>query len=140
MNIWVNGCFDILHTGHLDLLWYAKRYETNGASFLYTITQNRVIVGIDSDERVKQLKGDDRPINNQHDRAKMLGNLVMVDSVVIFHNDDELRKFIEVFEVDYMVTGDDYQDKVIIGAECTKSGVVYFPKNDKSSTNIIKKN
>jgi len=97
-------------------------------------------VGIDSDERVKQLKGDDRPINNQHDRAKMLGNLVMVDSVVIFHNDDELRKFIEVFEVDYMVTGDDYQDKVIIGAECTKSGVVYFPKNDKSSTNIIKKN
>ena len=139
MNIWVNGVFDILHTGHLDLLWYAKRYNTDGMDFPDVMRANRLTVGIDSDARVKWLKGDKRPINNQQDRAKMLGNLVMVDSVVIFHSDKELRQFIEIFESDYLVIGDDYRDKLIIGAECTKSGVIYFPKNDKSTTNIIEK-
>lgn len=69
----------------------------------------------------------------------MLGNLVMVDSVVIFHSDKELRKFIEIFKSDYLVIGDDYRDKLIIGAECTKHGVIYYPKNDKSTTDIIEK-
>lgn len=139
MNIWVNGVFDILHTGHLDLLWYAKCYNTEGMHLPDAMAKNRLVVGIDSDDRVKWLKGDDRPINKQYDRAKMLGNLVMVDSVVIFHNDDELRKFITTFESDYLVIGDDYRDKLIIGAECTKSGVIYFPKNEKSTTDIINK-
>ena len=139
MNIWVNGVFDILHAGHLDLLWYAKQYNTEELAFPNAMKHNRLVVGIDSDNRVKRLKGDNRPINNQYDRAKMLGNLVMVDNVVIFHNDDELRKFIEIFETDYLIIGDEYRNKTVIGAECTKSGVVYYPKNDKSSTDIINK-
>ena len=139
MNIWVNGVFDILHTGHLDLLWYAKRYNTEGLGFPDVMKANRLVVGIDTDERVKWLKGDKRPINDQYDRNKMLSNLVMVDSVVMFGSDDELRKFITTFDIDYLVIGDDYRDRVIIGAECTKSGVVYFPKNQKSTTNIIEK-
>ena len=70
--IFVNGTFDILHSGHLALLNYAK---TLGSS---------LTVAIDSDKRVKQLKGTNRPINNQIDRANMLINLKAVDNVYIF--------------------------------------------------------
>lgn len=141
MNIWVNGCFDILHTGHIDLLWYAKLYETKGKLLLYSerLKENRLYVGIDSDDRVKFLKGDERPINTAHDRVKMLANLKMVDSVVIFHDDNELRYFIKNFDIDYMVIGDHYKDKVIIGAECTKEGVIYYPVDNRSTTSIIEK-
>src|ERR1035437_353627 len=101
MNIWVNGCFDILHTGHLDLLWYAKLYENNEIPLF--MGKNKLFVGIDSDERVKWLKGDKRPINDMYTRAKMLTNLKMIDSVVIFNSDDEMRYFIKNFDIDYMV-------------------------------------
>jgi len=131
MNIWVNGCFDILHTGHIDLFWFAKLYETEGLSYPDALVRNNLFVGTDSDERVKMLKGDNRLINDVYDRMKMLSNLKMIDSVVMFHDDDELRYFIKTFEIDYLVIGDDYKDKLIIGAECTKSGVVYYPKNKK---------
>lgn len=139
MNIWVNGCFDILHTGHIDLLWYAKLYGTEGLSYPDAIAANDLYVGTDSDARVKMLKGEDRPINDVYDRMKMLENLKMINSVVMFHNNKELEYFIKTFEIDYLVIGDDYKDKRIIGAEFTKNGVVYYPKNDKSTTNIINK-
>ena len=135
MNIWVNGCFDILHTGHLDLLKYAKEYDE---SKLFDRT-NKLYVGIDSDERVKMLKGDKRPINDQFFRAKMLSSLKWVDSVVIFNSDDEMRYFIKEFNIDYMVIGDQYKDKTVIGAECAKSGVIYYPTDSRSTTNIIDK-
>ena len=135
MNIWVNGCFDILHTGHLDLLKYAKEYNQ---SKLFDRT-NKLYVGIDSDERVKMLKGDKRPINDQFTRAKMLSAIKWVDSVVIFSSDDEMRYFITTFETDYLIIGDHYKDKVVIGAECAKSGVIYYPTDNRSSTNIIDK-
>lgn len=137
MNIWTNGCFDILHTGHLDLLWYAKLYENHDIPLF--MGKNRLFVGIDSDERVKQLKGDKRPINDSFHRGRMLMDLKMVDSVVIFHDDDELRYFITKFEIDYMVIGDQYKDKTVIGAECAKHGVIYYPTDERSTTNIIEK-
>lgn len=141
MNIWVNGCFDILHTGHIDLLWHAKLYNTKGKLLLYSerFKENRLYVGIDSDDRVKQLKGDNRPINDEFARRKMLANLMMVDSVVTFQDEDELRFYIKEFEIDYIVVGDQYKDKVVIGAECTKKGVIYYPVDDRSTTNIIEK-
>jgi len=135
MNIWVNGCFDILHTGHLDLLKYAKEYDE---SKLFDRT-NKLYVGIDSDDRVKMLKGNNRPINDQFFRAKMLGAIKWVDSVVIFNSDDEMRHFITKFETDYLIIGDQYKDKVVIGAECAKHGVIYYPTDQRSSTNIIEK-
>jgi len=135
MNIWVNGCFDILHTGHLDLLKYAKEYNE---SKLFDRT-NKLYVGIDSDDRVKMLKGSNRPINDQFFRAKMLGAIKWVDSVVIFNSDDEMRHFITKFETDYLIIGDQYKDKVVIGAECAKQGVIYYPTDQRSSTNIIEK-
>ena len=139
MNIWVNGCFDILHTGHIDLFWYAKLYDTKGMPYEASMEANKLIVGVDTDDRVKMLKGNDRPINTVHDRVKILNNLKMIDSVVFFHDDDELRYFIEYFKTDYMVLGDQYEDKLVIGAECSKLGVIYYPTDKRSSTNIIKK-
>lgn len=140
MNIWVNGCFDLLHVGHIDLLWYAKLYKTEGLTYQEAIKMNHLYVGIDSDERVRFLKGDKRPINEMYDRVKMLENLMMVDSVVIFHNEIEMEYFIKSFQIDYMVIGDQYKDKHVVGAEFAKQGVIYYPvTNGKSSTNIIEK-
>lgn len=139
MNIWVNGCFDILHIGHLDLFWYAKLYQTKGLSYHAAMEANNLHVGIDTDDRVKMLKGEGRPINNVHDRVKMLANLKMIDSVVFFHDDEEMRYFIKKFKTDYLVVGDHYKDKVVIGAECAKFGVIYYPTDERSSSNIIEK-
>lgn len=139
MNIWVNGCFDIIHSGHIDLLWYAKLYGIEGLGYQEAMRVNTLYVGLDSDERVKFLKGDKRPINNIDTRVKIMSNLKMVDSVVIFHDDDELRYFIKIFNIDYMVIGDQYKDKLVIGAECAKSGVIYYPTDERSSTSIIEK-
>lgn len=141
MNIWVNGCFDLLHVGHIDLLWFAKLYGTKHITNRAIAQQmNHLYVGIDSDERVKFLKGDKRPINGMYDRVKMLENLMMVDSVVIFHNEIEMEYFIKSFQIDYMVIGDQYKDKHVVGAEFAKQGVIYYPvTNGKSSTNIIEK-
>jgi len=139
MNIWVNGCFDILHTGHIDLLWYAKLYETKGIQYQEAMKENTLYVGVDSDERVKMLKGEERPINTALDRVKMLSNLKMVDSVVIFHDEKELKYFIKEFDIDYMVIGDQYMDKVVVGGEWTKEGVIFYPTDERSSTSIIQK-
>jgi len=141
MNIWINGVFDILHTGHIDLFWYAKLYDTDGKcdNFTDVMKVNKLFVGIDSDDRVKMLKGDKRPINNVHDRVKMLSNLKMIDSVVFFHDEEEMRYFIKTFDIDYMVLGDHYKDKRVVGAECPKFGVIYYPTDQRSSTNIIEK-
>ena len=139
MNIWVNGVFDILHTGHIDLLWYAKLYGVEGLGYHEAMKANKLFVGTDSDARVKMLKGDKRPINTAGDRLKMLSVLKMVDSATIFHDDEELRYFITNFETDYLVIGDQYRDKVVIGAECAKQGVIYYPTDERSSTGIIEK-
>ncbi len=134
MNIWVSGCFDILHTGHLRLLKYAKDY---GGSI--DPEHNILYVGIDSDERVRMLKGDKRPVNDQFDRARMVSGLKPVDSVVIFNDEDELKNFIKVFNIDYIIAGDHYKDKIIVGAELAKHGVVYYPTDERSTTGIIER-
>ena len=130
MIVWVNGCFDILHTGHLELLECAKN--------LYNV-RNYLIVGIDSDRRVKELKGEKRPINNENDRQRMLESLRFVDNVVIFDSDTDLRKQILAHGVDFMVVGNEYEDKEVIGIENSKKGCVYYPIDERSTTNIIDK-
>ena len=139
MNIWVNGCFDILHSGHIDLLWFAKMFDTNHNSTVSPLKQNKLYVGLDSDKRVKQLKGDKRPINDIETRVKIMSNLKMVDEVVIFHDDEDLRYFIKGYSIDYIIVGDHYRDKEVIGSENAKRGVMFYPTNNKSTTNIIEK-
>lgn len=122
--IFVNGTFDILHRGHLELLAYAKSL----GDFL--------IVAIDSDRRVQELKGPTRPINNQEERLVMLNAIRWVDQVYVFDTDNDLRKLIA--ECDIMVKGDDYRGKPIVGEEVCRR-LVFFEKLDGySTTNKIK--
>ena len=102
--VFVNGTFDLLHRGHLDLLNYAKSLG------------EYVIVGIDSDERVKQMKGSSRPINCLMDRAHMLANLKSVDEVRFFGSDKELEGLVKEVKPDIMVVGADWKGKSVIGS------------------------
>ena len=102
--VFVNGTFDVLHRGHLDLLNYAKSLG------------EYVVVGIDSDERVKQMKGSSRPINCLMDRAHMLANLKSVDEVRFFGNDKELENLVKDVKPDIMVVGSDWKGKSVIGS------------------------
>ena len=124
--IFVNGTFDIVHIGHIKLLEYARSYSN---SF--------VLVAVDSDVRVKQLKGYNRPINSQHDRLNLLAALKFVDRVEIFDTDQELIDLIKDFEPDIMVKGSDYQGKPIIGAEYCKEIKFYDRLGNYSTTNKI---
>ena len=99
-----NGCFDILHQGHL----YSLAETAKEADFL--------IVGLNSDASVKRLKGADRPINNTHDRALILANLLLVDMVVIFEEDTPLE-LISSLLPDVLVKGGDYTIETIVGAK-----------------------
>jgi D-beta-D-heptose 7-phosphate kinase/D-beta-D-heptose 1-phosphate adenosyltransferase len=136
MNIWVNGCFDILHVGHLNLLEYAKSLADPKSKYLRL---NRLIVGIDSDKRVKELKGGNRPINDENDRKRMLEALAVVDEVVIYDTEEQMCDFITNFRIDYMVIGEEYKNKRVLCRECSENDVVFFLKDEKSSTNIIEK-
>lgn len=137
MNIWVNGCFDILHTGHIDLLWYAKNYTDDVEP--HTVVLNKLYVGLDSDERVKQLKGDNRPINDINTRIKIMKNLRMVDDVFMFGSDSELRQLVKLLKIDYMIVGNQYRNKEVIGRENAKWGVVFYPVDERSTTDIIER-
>ena len=122
--IWTNGCFDILHVGHLRLLEYAK----SRGDFL--------TVGIDSDSRVRELKGKNRPINNEFSRMKMLEAIRWVDNVVVFSSDKELEQLIRLTS-DLMIIGSDYQNKRVVGSQYSK--VEFFDRvDDYSTTDIIK--
>ena len=118
----VNGTFDVIHPGHLALLNYAKSL----GDFL--------IVAIDSDSRVSELKGPQRPINPQDERKLLLENLKAVDQVVVFNSSSELVDIVKQCAI--MVKGSDYRGRSVIGeANCQ---VIYFERiNEYSSTKKI---
>ena len=123
--VWVNGCFDILHDGHLDLLEYAS-------------SLGELHIGIDCDLRVRKLKGIGRPVNSQTFRKRILKSLKYVKKVYIFELDQELRQITKKLKPDFMVIGSDYIDKTIIGAENIKE-IVFYQKTYHSTSYIIKK-
>lgn len=125
MKIFVNGTFDVLHRGHLELLNYAKGL----GDFL--------LVGIDSDERVKEKKGLTRPIHNQEERKFLLENLKSVDSVDIFSSDKELEEMIKSFKPDIMVVGSDWKDKSVIGSYYAANLIFFERIGDYSTTKTI---
>ncbi|NBX28073.1 MAG: D-glycero-beta-D-manno-heptose 1-phosphate adenylyltransferase [Chitinophagia bacterium] len=128
--VFTNGCFDILHHGHLDLL--AKAANCG----------NLLIVGINSDASVKRLKGPERPINTEQDRAFQIASLLCVDAVFIFDEDTPLES-IEALQPDTLVKGGDYSIATIVGAQETmvrggKVEIIPFVEG-YSTTSIIKK-
>jgi rfaE bifunctional protein nucleotidyltransferase chain/domain len=127
MKIIVNGTFDILHRGHVELLEHAKSL----GEFL--------LVCIDTDERVKELKGANRPINNQNDRAFMLQGLKCVDAVWTFNSEKDLEQICEMYQADIMVKGKDYEGKRIVGAEHCKEIKLVELVDGYSTTNIIQR-
>lgn len=125
--VWVNGTFDIVHLGHIQMLKKAKELG------------DILIVGIDSDKRVKELKGNDRPINTLISRLELIGAIKYVDEVYSFSSDEQLEILIKTLQPDIMVIGEEYKDKKIIGKEFVKE-IVFFPKMEGfSSSHIINK-
>lgn len=122
--IWVNGCFDILHVGHIRMLRYAKSIA------------NEVIVGVDSDTKVKNDKGDGRPINNANDRMEVLHSLESVDHVVMFNSNIELKHLIKTFYVDAVLDGEEYRDRVVI-PDSFLGDIIYYPRYGEYSTTSI---
>jgi len=114
----VNGTFDILHVGHIKLLEYAKSLG------------DYLTVAIDTDERVRSLKGNQRPINNSYERATMLMALKSVDMVAIFGTDEELIDLISNHDI--MVKGSDYKGIPVIGEQHIK--VIYYERIEEYST------
>ena len=125
-----NGCFDILHPGHLFSIGQAAKE----ADYL--------IVGLNSDASIKRLKGEDRPINNTANRALILANLVLVDAVVVFEEDTPYELITQLLP-DVLVKGGDYTIDSIVGAkEVIANGgqVIINPIVEGfSTTNIIEK-
>ena len=126
MKVWTNGCFDILHRGHIELFRYAKSLG------------DELVIGLDTDEKVKLDKGDDRPINNLQDRMYMLQSIKYIDKVIPFDSTTELRNTIKWYRPDIMVIGSDWRDKKVIGQEFTDK-LVFFDRIDQySTTNFLK--
>lgn len=122
----VNGTFDVLHPGHIALLNTARSY----GDFL--------IVAIDTDRRVKELKGEQRPINNQNDRRIMLTNLKAVNVVEFFDSTEELIKLMETYKPDIYVKGSDWKKDRPSTAEQYCKQVIYYDRvGDYSTTKTI---
>ena len=122
----VNGTFDVLHPGHIALLNTARSYG------------DHLIVAIDTDRRVKELKGDKRPINNQNDRRIMLSSLKAVDIVELFDSKEELIKLMERYQPDIYVKGSDWKHDTKSTAHQYCKEVIYYDRIEEySSTRII---
>ena len=125
--VWVNGCFDVLHRGHIELFKFAK----SKGDFL--------IIGIDSDERIKSMKGDLRPFNSEEDRRFFLESIKFIDHVEIFTSDEDLEKKIFYFDPDVMVVGSDYKNKKVIGSQHAKELLFFDRIQGYSTTNILER-
>lgn len=128
--VFTNGCFDIIHPGHVEYLKFAKQQG------------DILVLGLNSDSSIRRLKGPDRPVNNQHDRASVLAGLESVDYIVIFEEDTPAW-IIEQVCPDVLVKGEDWKDKGVVGREFVEArgGKVVLAKmlQGKSTTNTINK-
>ncbi len=128
--VFTNGCFDILHLGHIKYLSEAANMG------------DILIIGLNSDSSVKKIKGNGRPINNQDSRSMLLASLFFVDSVIIF-DEETPADLIEKIKPDILVKGNDYKENEIVGADIVKKNngkvVTVELVEGYSSSNIINK-
>ena len=125
--IWVNGTFDVMHVGHIRLLEFAKSLG------------DYLIVGLDTDDRIKERKGQDRPVNSLASRIEFMRSIKWVDEVVNFDSDGVLSALVKSVRPAAMVVGTEYKNKRVIGSEWVDE-VIYFNRvGDYSTTKIINK-
>lgn len=125
--IFVNGSFDVLHTGHLELLDYAKSLG------------DWLLVATDSDRRISEKKGSDRPFNDQRNRVELLKHLKPVDEVKIFDSDAELIDIIKVYGPDTMIVGGDWRGKTVIGSQYAGRVEFFDRVNDESTSKTLQR-
>ncbi len=124
--VFTNGCFDILHIGHIKYLETAKSLG------------DILILGLNSDNSVRRLKGENRPINHQNDRAYILASLEVIDYVVVFDEDTPID-LITLIQPDVLTKGSDYEGKEIAGQDIAKELKLINFVNGKSTTNTIER-
>ena len=128
--VFTNGCFDLIHAGHIELLSFAAKEG------------DRLIVGLNSDSSVRKLKGPTRPIQTEADRARIIGALRAVDLVVLFDEPTPLS-LIEAIAPDVLIKGADYSEDQVVGGDLVKSRggrIALFPLIEgRSSTKIVER-
>lgn len=124
--VFTNGCFDILHAGHVSILEFCRAKG------------DVLVVGLNSDASVRRLKGPSRPVNKEQDRALVLAALESVDAVCVF-SEDTPYNLIKSVRPDVLVKGGDYKPSEIVGREFAKKVVRFALLKGRSTTNIIKK-
>ena len=122
--VWTNGCFDIIHRGHIELFRYAKSLGS------------KLYVGIDSDSRVKKLKGEQRPINSEEDRRSVLDSIKYIDKTFVFGSGIQLEDLIKQINPSVLVVGSDWRGKDVIGGGHVES-VQFFERFGGYSTTKI---
>jgi rfaE bifunctional protein nucleotidyltransferase chain/domain len=123
--IFVNGAFDVLHSGHLDLFDFASNLG------------GHLMVAIDTDRRIEYNKGKGRPFNNLITRKHLMSRLKPVDEVAVFDTDDDLVRIIQEYQPDIMVKGSDWKGKKIIGEDDCKDIIFYERSNDQSTSKTL---
>lgn len=124
--VFTNGCFDILHAGHVSILEFSKNLG------------DILVLGLNTDASVKRLKGEGRPINNQEDRALVVSSLEAVDAVTLFDEDTPLE-LIKSIRPDVLVKGADYEGKEVIGSQYAGKVELFPLLAGRSTTNVVKK-
>jgi D-beta-D-heptose 7-phosphate kinase/D-beta-D-heptose 1-phosphate adenosyltransferase len=128
-SVFTNGCFDILHVGHVNLLKECKKIAT---------VSGKVIVGLNSDKSIKKIKGINRPVNNEESRKFILESLKYVDEVIIFEEETP-ELLLAKLKPDILVKGGDYTIDRIIGKQYVKEVVIFPYVDGYSTTNAIEK-
>ncbi len=122
--VFTNGCFDVLHRGHIELLRHCK-------------SLGYVVVGLNSDSSVRRLKGENRPFNNERDRKYLLESCIYVDEVIFFEEDTPLE-LIKQIKPDILVKGGDYKKESVVGHDIVPETIIFNYVKGYSSTASIK--
>jgi D-beta-D-heptose 7-phosphate kinase/D-beta-D-heptose 1-phosphate adenosyltransferase len=124
--VFTNGCFDILHSAHIKILQFSKKQG------------DILVVGINTDESIKKLKGPERPINNIEERTNILSLFNFIDYIIIF-NDDTPYNIIEILKPNILVKGSDYKKEDVIGGNLVDDVILFDYIQNKSTSLIVKK-